>query len=45
MNYRYIDEASIRRFLVKMGHRFNGRHELIAIMRRFDLDGDARLSF
>ena len=43
-NYKVIDESSIRRFLKRVGHQ-PLKHELMAIMRRFDLDGDARLSF
>lgn len=43
-NLRYIDEAAIRRFLTKLGHK-TLKGELIAIMRRFDLDGDAKVSF
>ena len=43
-NFRYIDEVSIRRFLKKIGHS-PVKGELIAIMRRFDLDGDAKVSF
>ena len=43
-NYKIIDEGSIRRFLKRAGHQ-PLKPELMAIMRRFDLDGDARLSF
>ena len=43
-NFRYLDEVSIRRFLKKIGHK-PLKGELIAIMRRFDLDGDAKISF
>ena len=39
-----IDETSIRRFLKRAGHS-PLKAELVAIMRRFDLDGDAKLSF
>ena len=41
---KIIDEASIRRFLKRVGHQ-PVKPELTAIMRRFDLDGDAKLSF
>ena len=41
---KIIDEASIRRFLKRVGHQ-PVKEELTAIMRRFDLDGDAKLSF
>ena len=44
MNFRYIDEQALRRFLKKIGHS-PVKDELIAIMRRFDLDGDAKISF
>ena len=44
LNFRYIDEQAIRRFLKKIGHS-PVKEELIAIMRRFDLDGDAKVSF
>ena len=43
-NNKIIDEASIRRFLKRVGHQ-PVKPELTAIMRRFDLDGDAKLSF
>ena len=43
-NHRVIDEVSLRRFLKRVGHQ-PIKHELTAIMRRFDLDGDAKLSF
>lgn len=43
-NYKVIDEGSIRRFLKRAGHQ-PLKEELMAIMRRFDLDGDAKLSF
>ena len=39
VNCKFIDEAAIRRFLKKVGHR-PLKHELVAIMRRLDLDGD-----
>ena len=43
-NYNIIDEGSIRRFLKRAGH-CPIKDELTAIMRRFDLDGDAKLTF
>jgi len=43
-NNKIIDEASIRRFFKRVGHQ-PVKPELTAIMRRFDLDGDAKLSF
>ena len=44
MNYKVIDEQSLRRFLKRVGHQ-PIKQELINIMRRFDLDGDAKISF
>ena len=43
-NLKYIDEKSLRRFLKKIGNSPQ-KNELNAIMRRFDLDGDAKISF
>ena len=43
-NHRVIDEAAMRRFLKRVGHQ-PVKQELTAIMRRFDLDGDAQISF
>ena len=43
-NFNVLDEVSIRRFLKRAGHQ-PVKEELTAIMRRFDLDGDAKLSF
>ena len=43
-NHRVIDEAAMRRFLKRVGHQ-PIKQELTAIMRRFDLDGDAQISF
>lgn len=44
LDYNFIDEQALRRFLKRLGHQ-PLKKELIAIMRRFDLDGDAKLSF
>lgn len=44
LNYKFIDEQALRRFLKMVGHQ-PLKCELIAIMRRFDLDGDAKLNF
>jgi Ca2+-binding EF-hand superfamily protein len=41
-NYNYIDSANLKRFLYKAGHAANDSL-LISIIRRFDLDADARL--
>ena len=43
-NYKYIDHKNLKRFLNKMGVPASESH-LIAIIRRFDLDADAKLSF
>lgn len=42
--YNYLTESSIRMFLRRMGHQVR-KPELVAIIRRFDLDGDSRISF
>lgn len=44
LNYNYLNEANIKVFLRKMGHQVI-RKELTAIIRRFDLDGDSKISF
>lgn len=43
-NYKYIDQQSIRLFLMKMGHQVV-RSEITCFLRRFDLDGDQRIKF
>ena len=42
--FKFLTEGTIRLFLRRMGHQ-PLKSELIAIIRRFDLDGDSRLSF
>ena len=42
-NYNYIDKQNLKRFLRSMGHLAN-KHEIVAILRRFDLDGDAKIN-
>ena len=42
-NYKYIDHKNLKRFLSKMGVPASEVH-LIAIIRRFDLDADAKLT-
>jgi Ca2+-binding EF-hand superfamily protein len=42
-NYNYIDEKNLRRFLRNMGH-LASKPELVAIIRRFDTDGDAKVN-
>jgi len=43
-NYNYIDKANLKRFLRSMGHVAT-KQEIVAILRRFDLDGDAKINF
>lgn len=43
-NYKYIDHKNLKRFLSKMGVPAS-EQLLIAIIRRFDLDADAKLSY
>lgn len=43
-NYKYIDHKNLKRFLTKMGVPASEPH-LIAIIRRFDMDADAKLTF
>ena len=42
-NYKYVDGPNLKRFLIKMGI-FPSEDLLIAILRRFDLDADAKLN-
>ena len=44
INLNHIDSACLKRFLIKTGN-FPNDNMLIAIIRRFDLDADARLKF
>ena len=41
-NYGYIDATNLKSFLRKHGHVSN-ESDLLAIIRRIDLDGDARI--
>ena len=43
INYTYIDASNLKRFLIKTGI-FPNDSLLISILRRFDLDADAKLS-
>ena len=43
INYNYIDPPTLKRFLIKTGFHVN-EAKLIAIIRRFDLDADAKLN-
>jgi Ca2+-binding EF-hand superfamily protein len=44
LNYNFINEANLKIFLRKMGHHVV-KKELVAILRRLDLDGDSKISF
>lgn len=44
INNKYFDEAALRRFMKKIGHNPT-KNELVAILRRFDLEGDCQVSF
>ena len=43
-SYSYIDQNNLKRFLRNTGH-ISTKQELIAILRRFDMDGDAKINF
>jgi Ca2+-binding EF-hand superfamily protein len=43
-NYGYLDQQNLKRFLRNMGHVAT-KQELIAILRRYDVDGDAKINF
>lgn len=43
-NYSYIDQSNLKRFLRSTGHVATS-HELVSILRRFDMDGDAKINF
>lgn len=42
-NFNYIDVRNLKRFLMKTGV-FANEQLLVAIIRRFDLDADAKLN-
>ena len=42
-SYGYIDKSNLKRFLRSMGHLAT-KQELISILRRFDMDGDAKIN-
>lgn len=42
-NYNYIDKQNLKRFLRSMGH-LASKSEIVAILRRLDLDGDAKIN-
>ena len=41
--YNYIDSSNLKRFLRSMGHLAT-KQEIVAILRRFDMDGDAKIN-
>jgi len=43
-NNNSFNESELRRFLKRVGHQ-PVKKELVAIIRRFDMDGDARISY
>jgi Ca2+-binding EF-hand superfamily protein len=43
-NYQYIDKANLKRFLRSTGY-VASQHELVSILRRFDMDGDAKINY
>ena len=42
-NYGYLDQNNIKRFLRGAGHVAT-KSELVGILRRFDIDGDAKIN-
>lgn len=42
-NYKYVDHKNLKRYLNKMGIAASDQN-VIAIIRRFDLDADAKLN-
>jgi hypothetical protein len=42
-NYNFIDKQNLKRFLRSMGH-LASKQEIVAILRRLDLDGDAKIN-
>lgn len=42
--YGWIDHANLNRFLKNLGYKPTKR-DLIGILRRYDMDGDAKISF
>jgi Ca2+-binding EF-hand superfamily protein len=43
-NYGWVDKSNLKRFLRKMEHVAT-KSELVAILRRYDMDGDAKINF
>jgi len=44
LGYKFINDANLKIYLRKMGHQVLKR-EIVAILRRLDLDGDSKISF
>lgn len=42
--YGFIDNQNLKRFLKSFGHVAT-KNEIIGILRRFDLDGDAKINY
>ncbi len=42
--YGWIDHANLKRFFKNLGYKPTKR-DLIGILRRYDMDGDAKISF
>jgi Ca2+-binding EF-hand superfamily protein len=42
-NYNYIDKQNLKRLLRSMGH-LASKQEIVAILRRFDLDREAKIN-
>ncbi len=42
-SYGYLDQNNIKRFLRSAGHVAT-KNELVGILRRFDIDGDAKIN-
>ena len=43
-SYGYLDARNLRRFLRNMGVLMS-KQDLVALIRRIDLDGDAKISY
>jgi Ca2+-binding EF-hand superfamily protein len=42
-NYGYIDRTNLKKFFRQQGY-IARKHEIVAIIRRFDTDGDAKIN-
>ena len=43
-SYGWLDKSNLKRFLRKLEY-FATKTELVAILRRFDMDGDAKINY